>query len=62
MDAESLDVIAKWVVGAIVFCAGWGCLGYYVAKQCGRNVVEGFVFGFILGPLGVILVALMPRR
>ena len=34
--------------------------GQYVADQKGRSALEGFLFGFLLGPLGLIIVACLP--
>jgi hypothetical protein len=35
-------------------------LGYYVAVQKGRPEAEGLVLGFLFGPLGCLIVALLP--
>jgi hypothetical protein len=45
-------LVAAWLI-----CAG---LGSYVAVQKGRGGFEGFFFGLLLGPLGVLIAALMP--
>jgi uncharacterized membrane protein len=39
-----------------------GLLGRYVAKQKGRESVEGFLFGFFLSILGIIIVLLLPTK
>jgi hypothetical protein len=49
--------VVVWMVTAVVFA----CLGAYVASQCGRWVVEGVSLGFLFGPLGVLVVAVLPR-
>jgi hypothetical protein len=61
MDTDTLDYVMKCLAAIVVLCSIWGGLGYYVARQCGRNFVEGFVLGFLFGPFGAILVALLPR-
>jgi hypothetical protein len=37
-------------------------LGVYIAGQKGRSTIEGFVFGLLLGPIGLIIVACLPTR
>ena len=37
-----------------------GILGRYVAKEKNRSEADGFIGGFFLGPIGIIIVALMP--
>ncbi len=39
-----------------------GSLGVYIATQKGRNEWEGLLFGFLLGPFGVIIEALLPEQ
>lgn len=41
-------------------CLAMGALGSYVARQKGRASGEGFLFGFMLGPLGVIVEGVLP--
>jgi hypothetical protein len=43
--------------GLVVVC---GLAGAYVADQKGRPRGEGLVLGALLGPLGVVVAALMP--
>lgn len=35
-------------------------LGYYVAQQKGRPEIEGLLLGFLFGPLGCLIVAMLP--
>jgi hypothetical protein len=35
-------------------------LGIYIAQEKGRSAGEGALFGFLLGPLGVLIEACMP--
>lgn len=37
-------------------------VGSWVAEQCGRRQTEGMVLGFLLGPFGVLVEALLPRK
>jgi hypothetical protein len=37
-----------------------GVLGRYVALQKGRSAGEGFALGFLFGPLGALIEALLP--
>jgi hypothetical protein len=48
--------LAIWA-GATLACA---IIGRYVAEQKGRSGAEGLWLGFLLGPLGVLVAALMP--
>src|SRR3954451_15058715 len=43
-----------------VVWAAFGCLGVYVAIEKGRSPLEGTVFGFVFGPVGVIVLAPLP--
>jgi hypothetical protein len=45
---------------AVVSCFAFGLLGAYVADQKGRGKTEGFWLGLLFGPLGVLVVALLP--
>jgi hypothetical protein len=62
MDPSETDAVAKVFCLVIAWCVIFGWVGSYVARQCGRKAVEGLVFGFALGPLGVIIVALLPHK
>ena len=48
----------------LAVCAlGWCALGgfsVWIAAQKGRSLAEGFLVGFLFGPLGVIVEALLP--
>lgn len=39
-----------------------GFIGQYVAKEKNREQGEGFVLGFLLSVLGIIIVALLPTK
>jgi hypothetical protein len=55
MDGWTLAVLGiAWIVG----------LGstVYVAKERGRSRMEGWLFGAILGPLGILAVGMLPIR
>ena len=38
----------------------WGGVGCYVATQKQRSENEGLAFGALLGPIGVLIVAMLP--
>lgn len=46
----------------ILLMAGlvFGVMGSYVADTKGRASGEGFIFGFLLGPIGILIVVLLP--
>jgi hypothetical protein len=39
-----------------------GFFGRYVAKQKGRSTTEGFLLGFLFSLIGVIVVAVLPKK
>lgn len=57
---ESVEIIIALTVVLAMF-AGAGLLGAYVAAQKGREPAEGAVFGALLGPVGLLIVALLPN-
>lgn len=47
----------------LIFAVIWmsfGLLGLWVSTQKHRNPFEGFILGFVFGPLGVLIAALVP--
>jgi hypothetical protein len=50
--------VVAWLCAWVVLFGG---LGLYVALQCGRAALEGVLLGALLGPVGVFLVAVLPR-
>lgn len=52
MGDYGLYVTALWIA--------FPALGFYVAKQKGRSIVEGIILGVLFGPLGVLVEALLP--
>jgi uncharacterized membrane protein YeaQ/YmgE (transglycosylase-associated protein family) len=53
-----MDLLLIALLVAIVF----GLLGGYIAGQKGREPVEGVLLGFLFGPIGAVVVALLPTR
>lgn len=53
-----MNFVPWLIAGGLVF----GLLGRWVADQCGRRGSEGFVLGFLFGPVGVIIEALLPHQ
>lgn len=51
-----------WVVAAAVVGTAFGVFGGWVASQKGRDVGEGVALGFVLGPFGVLIEALLPSH
>jgi hypothetical protein len=53
--------IQHWIMLAMVV---WGCVfggfGAYIASQKGRAEGEGMAFGFFLGPIGLLIIAILP--
>ena len=50
------------ILVSIIVCLITGFVGRYVAKEKNRSATEGFVFGFLLNLIGVIIVALLPTK
>jgi hypothetical protein len=50
----------EWVVAYAIAVILIGVLGSYVAGAKGRSGSEGFFLGLLLGPIGLIIVALLP--
>jgi hypothetical protein len=51
-----------YFIGILILGAMFAGLGYWVADQKGRSTTEGAVLGFLFGPLGVLIVALLPAQ
>ena len=56
-----------WNWNAIIFAVAlvsagiFGWLGSWVARQCGREPIEGAILGVFFGPFGVIVEGLLPK-
>ena len=59
--AGEIELTLFFIGGAILLLLVTAC-GWYVAIQKGRHPVEGIIFGFLMGPLGLILVACLPTQ
>ena len=55
-----LSVLHWMLFGAGVYCLICGGFGAYVAHQKCRSGLEGFLFGAVLGPIGVVAVGTLP--
>jgi uncharacterized membrane protein YeaQ/YmgE (transglycosylase-associated protein family) len=55
MDAT--PIIVTWIIFGLIF----GAFGAWVAAQRGRGGGEGLILGFLFGPLGVLVEALLPQ-
>ena len=54
--------IHKWaLIVAPVYLLVCGGFSAYLAYQKGRSLLEGFLFGLILGPIGIAAVGLRPK-
>ncbi len=56
-----METLGPYIAAVLFVCFILGAIGTWVANQCGRGNREGFWLGFILGPFGLILVAMLPR-
>ena len=49
-----------WVLGWLSLLIISALIGCYISGEKGRGGTEGLVFGFLLGPIGVLVTVLMP--
>ena len=54
-------LVEAFVVAVLVQLFVFGYFGFWVAGQCGRNPLEGYILGALFGPIGVIVEALLPK-
>jgi hypothetical protein len=50
----------EWALALAAGLGVLGALGAWIAKQKRRGPIEGFILGFLFGPLGVVIEALLP--
>ena len=51
-----MPLLYQYALGALVIC---GLVAAGVGRECGRGVLDSFVYGFVLGPFGVLLIPLL---
>jgi hypothetical protein len=56
-----MDPLLLIAGGALCVGVVFSVVGAWVAGQKGRSTTEGAVLGFMLGPLGALIVALLPN-
>lgn len=52
-----MDIYSILIVAVIM-----GAIGAYVSERKGRKHREGFLMGFFLGIIGVLIVLLLPKK
>ncbi len=57
---EALMTIGEFLVAYIILGCLMGGLGWWIAKQRHRPELEGLLLGFVFGPLGAVIEALLP--
>ncbi len=50
----------EWLLGLGLVWFLFSCVGIYVSNVKGRPAIEGLLFALLLGPIGVLVAALMP--
>jgi hypothetical protein len=58
MDTQTQTFVIAVAAWFLVF----GGFGAWVSSQKGRGQGEGAVLGFLFGPLGILVAALMPQK
>ena len=51
-----------WMMGGLFGWMAVAFVGSYVSRQKHREAAEGFLLSLFLGPLGLILAAMLPTR
>lgn len=46
----------------LAFYFAFPVAGYFIARDKGRSAVEGILLAFFLGPIGLVIELLLPRR
>ena len=54
--------MTELIMLAIIYVAACAYGGIYVAEQKNRSLCEGLIFGVLLGPVGMLVVACLPTR
>ena len=52
--------LGAFLLGTVIYLFICGGIGVYVANQKGRGDGEGFWFGILFGPIGILIVACLP--
>lgn len=52
----------EYIILLFVIALITGLIGQYVAKEKKREQAEGFILGFLLSVLGILIVALLPTQ
>jgi hypothetical protein len=50
-----------WVACGVALHLACSLTGYYISAEKGRGGLEGFLFGLVFGPFGLLLAVLMPE-
>jgi len=54
--------ISFYFIALVVYVGAFYFGGSYVAEQKGRTEREGIIFGILLGPIGLLIVASLPTK
>jgi len=46
----------------LLICFAFAWLGMVVADKRGRHIILGALLGFSLGPIGLVILAMLPKR
>lgn len=53
-------VVGYTALGLLIYLFVMGAFGHYISSMKNRSLGEALTFAFILGPLGLILLAMLP--
>jgi len=54
------DMVVVWLIAALVSACVFGFAGAYISRKKNRDPIEGVLFGVLLGPIGLIIAAILP--
>lgn len=57
-----MDQSTAWLTFVVVTCSIFGFVGIWIATQKNRDSGEGFFLGFLLGPIGLLIEAMLPTK
>jgi hypothetical protein len=51
---DQLSALHWTLIGGAIYLLAFSALGAHIAYRKRRSILEGFLFGFLLGPIGIV--------